>query len=257
MGSGHAVAAVQVTNATVKYGSVIALKNADLELFSGRITGLAGVNGSGKSTLMKSILGLMDLNEGAITVQGGSVSDARRKAQIAYVAQSEAIDESFPLSVRQVIEMGRYGALGPLRMLKKSDAELCDRAMQRTGITHLGDRLIGELSGGQRKRVFLARAIAQQANIMLLDEPFSGVDITSQESIIAVIRSLAADGVSILVSSHDIASLADICDEVVLWYQRSLFSGPPETALSEHNLALAFTAGAEIQVTTETMENYL
>ncbi len=236
---------VELSRVSVSYGSVRALSDASLTLSAGRVTGLVGVNGSGKSTLMKSILGLVMPNSGEISIMGQSVAQARKGARIAYVAQSEAIDESFPISVRQVVETGRYGALGITRRLKPRDHELCGQAMSRTGIMHLSDRSIGELSGGQRKRVFLARAIAQQANIMLLDEPFSGVDRSSQDSIAAVIRSLAGEGVCVLISSHDIASLPGLCDEVVLWYQRALFVGPPGEALSDHNLARAFSAGLD------------
>ncbi|MFC4223496.1 metal ABC transporter ATP-binding protein [Lysinibacter cavernae] len=227
----------------VRYGTVTALEHASVSLAAGRVTGLVGVNGSGKSTLMKSILGLVSPDGGSVQVLGGSVDAARKASKIAYVAQSEAIDEKFPISVRQVVEMGRYGALGVTRRLRAPDVLRCNEAMRRTGVLELEHRSIGELSGGQRKRVFLARAIAQDAAVMLLDEPFSGVDATSQAAIVGVIRQLAAEGVCVLVSSHDISSLPELCDTVVLWYHRALFEGPPAEALNDHNLAQAFAAG--------------
>ncbi|GAA3595483.1 metal ABC transporter ATP-binding protein [Klugiella xanthotipulae] len=234
---------LELREVSVSYGTVRALEGASLRLRAGVVTGLVGVNGSGKSTLMKSILGLVQPTSGTVTVRGGSVAAARRKASITYVPQTESIDETFPLSVGQVVEMGRYGRLGMTRRLAPADRAACREAVARTGTEKLVERSIGELSGGQRKRVFLARAIAQGADILLLDEPFSGVDATSQREISAVIRSLAAEGVSVLISSHDVASLPGLCDSVVLWYRRALFEGSPADALSDAHLARAFAAG--------------
>ncbi|GGP66635.1 metal ABC transporter ATP-binding protein [Saccharothrix coeruleofusca] len=232
--------AVEVDGVTVRYGDVLALDRVSLALGAGRVCGLVGVNGSGKSTLFKTITGLVRPERGAVRVRGGPPALARRGGTVAYVPQSEAVDWAFPVSVREVVMTGRHGGLGLTRRPRRVDHEAVDRALDRVGLTDLADRRIGGLSGGQRKRAFVARGIAQQARVLLLDEPFAGVDKRSEGTITRLLRELAADGAAVLVSTHDLRSLPDLADEAVLLMRRVLVHGSPQEVLRPDNLARAF-----------------
>lgn len=232
--------ALEVHDVTVRYGEVLALSRASLTLERGRLCGLVGMNGSGKSTLFKSVMGIVRPAQGTVRILGHDPADARRQGLVGYVPQAEEIDWDFPLSVREVVMTGRYGRLGPMRRARAADRAVVEEALERVELTDLSGRQVGRLSGGQRKRVFVARAIAQQAQVLLLDEPFAGVDKRSEATIGDLLRDLVADGVSVLVASHDLAALPGLCDEAVLLQQRVLVSGPPEEVLRPENLALAF-----------------
>ncbi|MBP8918228.1 MAG: metal ABC transporter ATP-binding protein [Micropruina sp.] len=234
------IAAVQVRDATVHYGEVVALDRATLTLRPGRVCGLVGLNGSGKSTLFKAIMGLVPLAGGSVEIFCGPPSTARKRGMLGYVPQSEAVDWSFPLSVGDVVLTGRYGRLGPARRPRRADREAVAEALERVGLGALARRQIGQLSGGQRKRAFLARGIAQGARILLLDEPFAGVDKASEATITALLRELAAEGATVLVSSHDLQALPGLADEAVLLQRRVLVHGNPAEVLDPANLALAF-----------------
>ncbi|MGO2026333.1 MAG: metal ABC transporter ATP-binding protein, partial [Brevibacterium aurantiacum] len=186
--------AIAVDEVTVHYGQVLALDRAALTLETGRICGLIGMNGSGKSTLFKTIMGLLEPDQGRVLINGASTTSARRSGILGYVPQSEDVDWDFPLSVREVVTMGRYGHMGPLRIRRKTDREAVDRALERVELTEYADRQIGQLSGGQKKRAFVARGIAQGATILLLDEPFAGVDKRTEATITRLLRELAEDG---------------------------------------------------------------
>lgn len=234
--------AVHVDDVTVRYGSVTALDGVTLELRRGAVCGLVGTNGSGKSTLFKTIMGLVRPDTGSVTLGGRSTTAARRAGVVAYVPQSEGVDWNFPICVRDVVMTGRYGHQGLLRRPRRADHDAVATALARVGMTDFADRQIGNLSGGQRKRVFVARAIAQDAPVLLLDEPFAGVDTTTQAALTAVLRELAAAGRALLVATHDLAGLTRLCDEAVLLQRRVLVHGPPERILLPENLALAFGA---------------
>src|SRR5690606_20521065 len=165
---------------------------------------------------------------------------ARRRAAVAWVPQSEDVDWAFPVSVRDVVMTGRFGHLGVTRRPRSADHDAVERALDALGLAGLARRQIGELSGGQRKRVFVARALAQEARIMLLDEPFGGVDAVSQATITAILRELAAHGTTALVATHDLAGLRELCDEAVLLYRRVIAHGTPVEILRPEVLALAF-----------------
>jgi len=235
-----AAPALQVRDLTVRYGDVVAVDGATLDLRRGAVYGLVGVNGSGKSSLFKAVMGVVRTASGDIAVDGGSAPAARRRGIVGYVPQSEAVDWSFPLSVREVVMMGRYGFQGPLRRPRPADRAAVAEALERVDLTALADRQIGELSGGQRKRAFVARGLAQEAKLLLLDEPFAGVDKRTEATITAVLREVAADGGTVFVSTHDLEALPALCDEVVLFLQRVLLQAPPETALRPENIARAF-----------------
>lgn len=231
---------ISITDLAVRYGPVQALSGVSIELMPGRIIGVIGMNGSGKSSLFSAIMGSVKLAEGQVRLFGGDPAKARRHNLVSYVPQSEAVDWDFPISVSEVVMTGRYGRLGSTRRPHAVDRDAVARAIDRVGLTELSGRQIGELSGGQRKRVFVARGIAQEASLMLLDEPFAGVDKGSEYTIIELLRGLAGEGRGILISTHDLAGVPELCDEVVLLKNRVLFHGSPDEALSPDRLAMAF-----------------
>lgn len=232
---------LEVRDLHVSYGSVKALTGIDFTGETGKIYAILGMNGSGKSTFFKAIMGIVKPHRGEISVCGTDSLRARKSGLVGYVPQSEEIDHHFPLSVQDVVMMGRYCFMGPLRIARKADREAVDHALEVVGLTHLRDRRIGALSGGQRKRAFVARAVAQGAQLMLLDEPFAGVDFTSQEVITELLVKLAADGKTLLVSTHDLESARGFADEAALLNRTIVAHGQPEEMLRPANLARAFT----------------
>lgn len=236
---------IDVSDVTVRYGDVLALDSVSLSVEAGRVTGLIGMNGSGKSTLFKSIIGLVRPAAGRVRLEGADPASARRRGLIGYVPQSEDVDWTFPVSVRDVVMMGRYGHQGVLRRAHTADRRAVEEALERVELADLADRQIGQLSGGQRKRAFVARGIAQGAGILLLDEPFAGVDKRSEATIVRLLRELAAGGSTVLVSTHDLHALPSLADEAVLLLRRVLFQGPVAEALEPDNLARAFGLGSD------------
>ena len=233
-------AAISLSDVTVHYGQLLALDSATISIDHGVVCGLIGMNGSGKSTLFKAITGMVRPDRGTVLVQGESPVRARKAGRLGYVPQSEDVDWEFPLSVHDVVMMGRYGHQGWTRRPSREDRAAVTEALDRVELTNLAGRQIGALSGGQRKRAFVARGIAQQATIMLLDEPFAGVDKRSEATITSLLRELAADGTTVLVSTHDLHAVPDLCDEAILLMTRVLLAGSPAEVLRPENLALAF-----------------
>ena len=232
---------IDVAGVTVTYANGhVALRDASFALDAGSICALVGVNGSGKSTLFKAIMGLVTPAAGSVTIAGEPVAAALKRNLVAYVPQSEEVDWTFPVSVWDVVLMGRYGHMNFLRIPRAADRRLADEALARVGMSEFKERQIGELSGGQRKRVFLARALAQQGRVLLLDEPFTGVDVTTEAAIIALLRELRADGHIVLVSTHNLGSVPEFCDHVVLVNRTVLASGPTAEVFTEQNLLHAF-----------------
>jgi len=232
--------AIAVEDVTVHYGEVLALDSASLSLEHSRICGLVGMNGSGKSTLFKVIMGMVKPDSGRVLINGQPPVKMRKDAGIGYVPQSEDVDWAFPLSVRDVVMMGRYGHLGFTRRPRKADRDAVEHALERVELSEYADRQIGQLSGGQKKRAFVARGIAQGATMMLLDEPFAGVDKRSEATITRLLRELADNGATILISTHDLHALPQLCDEAVLLMRKVLMHGSPDTVLQPENLAMAF-----------------
>ncbi|QDI77987.1 manganese/iron ABC transporter ATP-binding protein [Leisingera aquaemixtae] len=232
---------IAAKNVTVTYrNGHTALWNASFDIPRGTVTALVGVNGAGKSTLFKAIMGFVPAAQGEIRILGMSVKDALRKNLVAYVPQSEEVDWAFPVLVEDVVMMGRYGHMGFLRRPKAADHEAVDQALRRVNMQDFRHRQIGELSGGQRKRVFLARALAQDGQVILLDEPFTGVDVKTEEQIIALLRELRDEGRVMLVSTHNLGSVPEFCDRTVLVKGTVLGSGPTETTFTRENLEHAF-----------------
>lgn len=217
-----------------------ALDDVSLTLRQGTIYGLIGANGAGKSTLFKSIMGLVKPTTGQVTIAGRSVQDALRGNLVSYVPQTEDVDWNFPVLVEDVVMTGRYGHMGFLRIPSQRDKEVVREALQRVEMAGFAKRQIGELSGGQKKRVFVARALAQEGQILLLDEPFAGVDIKTEQSLAQLLRGLAKEGRLILVSTHNLGSVPSFCDEAILIDRSVLAAGPVATTLTQENLLRAF-----------------
>ncbi len=217
-----------------------ALRDASFEIPRGTITALVGVNGAGKSTLFKAIMGFLPAAAGEIRLLGRTVKEALRSNLVSYVPQAEEVDWSFPVLVEDVVMMGRYGHMGFLRRPSDADRAAVDQALDRVNMREFRDRQIGELSGGQRKRVFLARALAQNGQVILLDEPFTGVDVRTEEQIVALLRELRDEGRVMLVSTHNLGSVPEFCDRTVLVKGTVLAYGPTETTFTRKNLERAF-----------------
>ncbi|MPV37349.1 metal ABC transporter ATP-binding protein [Georgenia subflava] len=232
--------ALEVENLVVRYGAVTALDGATFALAPARVTGLVGMNGSGKSTLFKALMGLVRPDSGRVRVHGMTPEQARRRGTVSYVPQTEDVDWTFPVSVRDVVMTGRYGHLGLTRRPRRADHDAVAEALARVELTDLAHRQIGALSGGQRKRAFVARGLAQEARVLLLDEPFAGVDKRSEATVSRLLRELAADGRTVLVSTHDLQSLDVLCDDAVLLQRRVLLHADPREVLLPENLARAF-----------------
>ncbi len=218
----------------------LALHDATFHLASGTICAMVGVNGSGKSTLFKSIMGFVKPTAGSVTINGLPVRQMLKQHLVAYVPQAEDVDWEFPVSVWDVAMMGRYGAMNFLRIPRAVDKAKVEESLRRVSMWEFKDRQIGELSGGQKKRVFLARALAQGGRVILLDEPFTGVDVKTEEAIIALLRELRSAGCIILVSTHNLGSVPEFCDQVVLINRTVLAYGATSRVFTEENLAAAF-----------------
>ena len=232
---------LEVEDVSVAYANGhLALRDATFQLGGGTICALVGVNGSGKSTLFKSIMGFVHPKAGSVRINGQPVRAALKQHLVAYVPQAEEVDWQFPVSVWDVAMMGRYGAMNFLRIPRAVDKAKVEESLRRVSMWDYKDRQIGELSGGQKKRVFLARALAQGGRVILLDEPFTGVDVKTEEAIIALLRELRKDGCIILVSTHNLGSVPEFCDQVVLINKTVLAYGATADVFTEQNLSAAF-----------------
>lgn len=232
---------LNVNDITVTYNNGhTAIHDASFTLNGGTICALVGVNGSGKSTLFKSIMGMIRPTRGKVTLNDMSVKEALKQNVIAYVPQTEEVDWDFPVLVSDVVMMGRYGHMSFFRIPSKEDKKQVDIALERVNMLDFKYRQIGELSGGQKKRVFLARALAQQSKVLLLDEPFTGVDVKTENAIIDLLKDLRKDAHLILVSTHNLGSVPEFCDQVVLINQTVLAFGPTKTTFTPQNLMTTF-----------------
>lgn len=232
--------ALALAGLTVRYGEVLALEDVDVSVSAGQACGLVGVNGSGKSTLFKTAVGLVRPVAGTVTVLDRPADAARRAGLVAYVPQADDLDRDFPVRVADVVLMGRYHRMGPVRRPGPRDRAAVRAALDRVGMADLAERQVGRLSGGQLQRVLLARALAQEARLLLLDEPFTGVDAASEAAVTAVLRELVADGCALVVSTHDLSMLPALCDRSVLLHRRVLAQGPTAQVLTPENLARTF-----------------
>jgi manganese/iron transport system ATP-binding protein len=232
---------IDVKDVTVTYrNGHTALRDASFSIPKGTVTALVGVNGAGKSTLFKAVMGFVPASKGEMQILGKSVKEALRQNLVAYVPQAEEVDWTFPVLVEDVVMMGRYGHMGFLRRPSQADHDAVTAALGRVNMVDYRHRQIGELSGGQRKRVFLARALAQEGQVILLDEPFTGVDVQTEESIITLLREMRDEGRVMLVSTHNLGSVPEFCDRTVLVKETVLAYGLTEAVFTRENLEHAF-----------------
>ncbi|HDS6921807.1 TPA: manganese/iron ABC transporter ATP-binding protein [Klebsiella aerogenes] len=239
-------AGITVAGLTVVYrNGHKALQNASFSVPKGSNAALLGVNGSGKSTLFRAMMGFVSPSCGTISLLGMPPAQALRRNIIAYVPQSEEIDWSFPVLVEDVVMMGRYGHMGMLRRAGKEDRRIVNDALERVDMLPYRHRQIGELSGGQKKRVFLARSIAQRGKVILLDEPFTGVDVNTEKKIITLLGELKEEGSTLVVSTHNLTSVSEYCDYTVLVKGTVLASGPVATTFTPENIKKTFSANSE------------
>lgn len=237
----NAPSGITVKDVTVTYrNGHTALRDTSFEIPKGTISALVGVNGSGKSTLFKAIMGFVPTAHGSVEIFGSSVKEALKNNIIAYVPQAEEVDWSFPVLVEDVVMMGRYGHMNFMRIASAKDKDAVRNALERVGMTEFKKRQIGELSGGQKKRVFLARALAQESKIILLDEPFTGVDVKTEEAIIKLLQKLRDEGHVMLVSTHNLGSVPEFCDRTILIKGTVLAHGKTSEIFTQENLERAF-----------------
>ena len=231
---------IEADEVCVDYSGTLALYNASLKVKSGSICGLVGMNGAGKSTFFKALMGFVRPSRGKIKINGLPVAQAQKDQAVAYVPQNEGVDCSFPVSVWDVVMMGRYGSMNFLRFPRESDKRAVWHALERVDLIDLRRRPIGALSGGQRKRAFLARAIAQRASVLLLDEPFAGVDVPTEKLMSELFLQFRQEGRSILISTHDLSHVRDFCDLVVLINKTVLAYGQTSEVFTSENLSMTF-----------------
>jgi manganese/zinc/iron transport system ATP- binding protein len=245
--------AVEVHDLTVAYRVQPVLWDVDLELPEGKLIAIVGPNGAGKSTLLKAILGLVRPLTGRIEVFGAPY--AKRRSWVGYVPQRESVDWDFPTSALDVVTMGLYGQIGWLRRPRREHRELALACLEKVGIPHLAGRQISQLSGGQQQRVFLARALAQDARLYLMDEPFSGVDATTERAILALLEELRSTGRTVVAVHHDLQTVAEYFDHVVLLNLRLVAAGPVEETFTDANLQRTY--GGKLTVLTQAAEALL
>ena len=231
---------IEADHVCVNYNATVALHDASLALPPGCICGLVGMNGAGKSTLFKVLTGFVRPARGRVRINGLTVAEAQREHAVAYVPQSEGIGNNFPVSVWDVVMMGRYGSMNPLRIPGRADRVAVREALSQVELLGLRDRPIGALSGGQRKRAFLARAIAQGASVLLLDEPFNGVDVRTEKLMADLFLRFRAEGRTMLISTHDLSHVREFCDLVVLINKTVLAYGETSEVFTPENLSLTF-----------------
>lgn len=238
---------IEIHDLSVAYERKPVLWDVDLSLPEGQLIGIIGPNGAGKSTLLKAIMGLLPLNSGYIQINGKPLEEMRHK--ISYVPQRESVDWDFPTSVYEVVMMGRYGQLGLFKKPKKADKEIVMDSLRKVGMDSFKDRQISQLSGGQQQRVFLARALAQQADIYFMDEPFAGVDASTEKAIIELLGEMSALNKTVIVVHHDLQSVAKYFDWIILLNMRLVASGPINEAFTPE--LLQETYGGKLTLLTE------
>ena len=241
MSSAHSHSIIRFSHVTVRYGSRLALEDVTMDIPCGSLTAVLGPNGAGKSTLLRAILGWHDLGGGEIRI--GDAHAQHQLPRLAYLPQRQTIDWDFPITVRAVVEQGRYPSLKPWQRLAARDHALVDRALDELNVTDLADRQIRMLSGGQQQRVFLARALAQGADIFLLDEPFAGLDLHATEELTHILRAWEAQGRTVLAAVHDLALAREHFTNGVLLNTRLIAAGPIAGVLTETNIDRTFRGG--------------
>lgn len=244
---------LEVHDLTVAYGRQPVLWDVDFEVPSGKLIAIVGPNGAGKSTLLKAIMGLLPVASGWVKVFGQPASEARHL--IGYVPQRESVDWDFPTNALDVVLMGTYGRLGWFRRPGKVERELAQKCLEQVGMADFANRQISQLSGGQQQRVFIARALAQQASLYFMDEPFAGVDAATESAIVALLKELKAQGKTVMVVHHDLETVAQYFDWVLLINMRVLAIGPTESTFTHANLQKTY--GGKLTVLSNVAETVL
>lgn len=235
--------AVAAHEISVAYRSRVALSRANLAVPTGSVYGIVGPNGAGKSTLLNGILGLIPTLAGEVTFFGQPLDKAR--SQLGYMPQRSSVDWDFPTTVKDVVLMGTYQRLRWFQRPGKAEHAVAEKAMERTGVAELAERQIGQLSGGQRQRVFLARTLAQEAEVLFLDEPFAGVDVRTEAAIIEVLHGLRDDGKTVVMVHHDLMTIPQYCTHVALLNGTVLHQGRVSEVFTDENIHETFGGGRE------------
>lgn len=227
-----------IRDLTVAYGRKVVLKGVQADIRRGQVIGVIGPNGGGKSTLLKAILGIAPVLSGTVSLFGRPASQMR--SRMAYVPQREAVEWDFPVTVRGVVAMGRYPRTGWLRRAGRDERAKVDAMLERVGMLEHADDQIGQLSGGEQQRVFIARALAQEADVLLLDEPMNGIDATTQDVVLEVIQEQSAAGKIVLLATHDLVSASCACDCLCCINEKMVSYGPVEDTYTPENLAKTY-----------------
>jgi manganese/zinc/iron transport system ATP- binding protein len=244
---------VEVHDLTVVYQVRPVLWDVDLALPEGKLIAIVGPNGAGKTTLLKAVLGLVPVSAGWVQVYGKPYAEQRQV--VAYVPQRTSVDWDFPTNALDVVLMGTYGRLGWFRRPGQRERSLARVCLEKVGIPELADRQISQLSGGQQQRVFLARALAQDARIYLMDEPFAGVDATTERAIIDLLRQLRDEGRTVIAVHHDLQTVAEYFDWVILLNMRLVAAGPVDEVFTQENLHRTY--GGQLKILTQATEALL
>jgi manganese/zinc/iron transport system ATP- binding protein len=226
--------ALEIHDLTVAFDRKPVLWDIDLTLPQGNLVGIIGPNGAGKSTLIKAVMGLLPLSSGYVKLFDKPIDDVRKR--ISYVPQRESVDWDFPASVLDIVLMGRYGKLGLFKSPRKADRDVALDCLRKVGMESFANRQISQLSGGQQQRTFLARALAQQADIYFMDEPFAGVDAATEKAIINLLRTMTEARKTVIVVHHDLQSVTQYFDWLIMLNTRLVAFGPTESTFNQHNL---------------------
>lgn len=235
---GKRIQTISVKNLTVAYQGKLAIDRINVNIPNGVITGIIGPNGAGKSTLLKGMMGLIKTESGVTTVGGAPIKEMQKN--IAYVEQRSLIDLSFPIKVSEVVLLGTFPKLGLFRRPKKAEKEKVLDCLEKVKMSEFKDRQIGELSGGQLQRVFIARALAQEADIIFLDEPFVGIDMVSEQVIIHLLKEMRDEGRTIVIVHHDLHKVTDYFDDLIILNHRLIASGPVAETFTTQNIQEAY-----------------
>lgn len=241
MSATHHTSALEARDLGVRFGDATILHSITLALPRSRWTSIVGPNGAGKSTLLKALMGFVPAHSGKVRIEGLAIPLALRRQLVAYMPQTEQVDWQFPIRVADVVMMGRYGRMSLLRLAGGEDRRAVRQALERVDLWPLRGRQIGSLSGGERKRAFLARTLAQEADVLLLDEPFAGVDIRTERLIIEVLLERRAAGAAVLIATHGLEAIPGFCDQVVLINRTVVAYGETTEVFTQANLLRTFS----------------
>lgn len=230
--------AIEVHNLTASYNRKPVLWDIDFKLPAGQLVGIVGPNGSGKTTLLKNIMGLMEADSGYVNLFGEKLNKVRNR--VSYVPQRESVDWDFPASVMDVVKMGRYRKNNLFKRLTKKDKDISTEALEKVNMLEFAQRQISQLSGGQQQRVFIARSLAQQADLYLMDEPFVGVDAATEESILRLLSEMKKEGKTVVIVHHDLQTAYEYFDHIVLLNTRLVASGPKDEVFTPKLLQEAY-----------------